>query len=198
MIGVFSVVLNNMKNLRTAILMTIATTIIFGLLYPLTVTGIAQILFPAQANGSLLKNEAGEIIGSKLIGQAFNSAGYFHERPSAANYDGAASGGSNLGPTSAKLIDRIKADAEKLQAENPQEKIPAELVTTSASGLDPHISPTAAEFQIPRVAKERNQSAANIRAVIQQFTETRELGLLGDPRVNVLLLNLELDRKYPR
>lgn len=186
-----------MKILRTAILMTIATTIILGVLYPLAVTGLAQILFPAQANGSLLKNEAGEIIGSKLIGQAFNSAGYFHGRPSAVNNDAAASGGSNLGPTSAKLIDRVKADAEELQAENPQKKVPAELVTTSASGLDPHISPTAAEFQIPRVAKERNQSAANIRAVIQQFTETRELGFLGDPRVNVLLLNLELDRKFP-
>ena len=177
--------------------MTIATTIIFGVLYPLTVTGIAQILFPAQANGSLIKNEAGEIIGSKLIGQSFTSAGYFHARPSAANYDAAASGGSNLGPTSAKLIDRVKADTEKLQAENQQEKVPVELVTTSASGLDPHISPAAAEFQIPRIAKERNQPVANIRAVVQQFTETRELGLLGDPRVNVLLLSLALDRKFP-
>ena len=177
--------------------MTIATTIIFGVLYPLVVTGLAQVLFPAQANGSLIKNDSGEVIGSKLIGQSFTSAAYFHGRPSAANYDGAASSGSNLGPTSAKFIDRVNADAEKLQAENQQEKVPAELVTTSASGLDPHISPTAAEFQIPRVAKERNQSAANIRAVVQQFTETRELGFLGDPRVNVLLLNLELDRKFP-
>ena len=177
--------------------MTIATTVIFGLLYPLAVTGLAQILFPVQANGSLIKNDSGEVIGSTLIGQAFNSAGYFHGRLSAVSNDAAASGGSNLGPTSAKLIDRIKADAEKLQAENPQEKVPVELVTTSASGLDPHISPAAAEFQIPRVAKERNQPAANIRTVVQQFTEARQFGLLGDPRVNVLLLNLELDRKFP-
>ncbi len=177
--------------------MTIATIIIFGLLYPLTVTGIAQILFPAQANGSLIKNEAGEIIGSALIEQSFTSASYFHGRPSAANYDAAASGGSNLGPTSAKLVDRVKSDAEKLQAKNPQEKVPAELVTTSASGLDPHISPAAAEFQIPRIAKERHQSAANIRAVVQQFTEARQLGFLGESRVNVLLLNLEIDRKFP-
>lgn len=177
--------------------MTLVMTIIFGLVYPLVTTGIAQVLFPAQANGSLVKNEAGEIIGSELIGQTFTSAGYFHTRPSAGNYDAAASGGSNLGPTSAKLVDRIKADTEKLQAENPQEKVPADLVTTSASGLDPHLSPAAAVFQIPRVAQERKQSAATISEVVRQFTETRQLGFLGDPRVNVLLLNLELDRRYP-
>lgn len=186
-----------MKNLKTAILMTIVTAVWLGLIYPLAVTGLAQILFPAQANGSLLKNEAGDVIGSVLIGQSFTSDGYFHGRLGAANYDGAASGGSNLGPTSAKLIDRVKADAEKIQAQNPQAKVPAELVTTSASGLDPHLSPAAAAFQIPRVAQARQQSVANIDAVVQQFTEARQLGLLGEPRVNVLLLNLELDRKYP-
>jgi K+-transporting ATPase ATPase C chain len=186
-----------MKNLRTAILMTIVTTVLLGLIYPLVVTGLAQLLFPAQANGSLLKNEAGEVIGSALIGQSFTAAGYFHARPSAANYDAAASGGSNLGPTSAKLIDRVTAETTKLQAENPSAKVPAELVTTSASGLDPHLSPAAVAFQIPRVAKARHQSAANIPAVVQQFTEARQLGVVGEPRVNVLLLNLELDRKFP-
>ena len=186
-----------MKNLKTAILMVIVTTVLLGLVYPLVVTGIAQLMFPTQANGTLVKNAAGEIIGAQLIGQPFTSPGYFHARPSAANYDAAASGGSNLGPTSAKLIERVKAAAEKLQAENPTAKVPAESLTTSASGLDPHLSPTAAEFQIPRVAQARNQSAANIRAVVQQFIEARQLGLFGEPRVNVLLLNLELDRKFP-
>lgn len=186
-----------MKNLRTAILMTIATTVLLGLIYPLVVTGIAQLLFPRQANGSLIKNAAGEVIGSEWIGQSFTSAGYFHARPSAVTYDGAASGGSNLGPTSAKLRERIKADAAKLQAENPSAPIPAELVTTSASGLDPHLSPAAVAFQIPRVAAARKQSIANVQAVVQQFTEARQFGLLGEPRVNVLLLNLELDRRFP-
>ncbi len=186
-----------MKNFVTAVLMTMAMTVLLGLLYPLAVTGIAQLLFPAQANGSLIKNEAGEVIGSELIGQAFTSAAYFHGRLSAVSYDGAASGGSNLGPTSAKLMDRIKADAEKRQAENPQANVPAELVTTSASGLDPHLSPAAAEFQIPRVAEARKQSIANIHAVVQQCTEARQWGLLGEPRVNVLRLNLALDKQYP-
>lgn len=186
-----------MKNLRTAILMMIVMTVLFGLVYPFAVTGIAQLLFPAQATGSLVKNGAGEVIGSALIGQTFTSAGYFHARPSAVNYDSAASGGSNLGPTSAKLMERIKVDAAKLQAENPSVPVPVELVTTSASGLDPHLSPPAVEFQMPRVAAARKQSIANIQAVVQQFTEARQFGLFGEPRVNVVLLNLALDRQFP-
>ena len=188
-----------MKNLVTAILMTIVTTVLLGLIYPLVVTGIAQVIFPEKANGQLMMKD-GQVIGSRLIGQPFSSPGYFRSRPSAAGaagYDVGASSGSNLGPTNKKLIDRVKADVEKLQAENPGQPIPADLVTTSASGFDPHISPAAAEFQIPRVAKERNQSAANIRAVVQQFTDARQFGFLGEPGVNVLLLNLELDRKFP-
>ena len=188
-----------MKNLVTAILMTIVTTVLLGLIYPLVVTGIAQVIFPEKANGQLMMKD-GQVIGSRLIGQPFSSPGYFRSRPSAAGaagYDAGASSGSNLGPTNKKLIDRVQADVEKLQAENSGQPIPADLVTTSASGLDPHISPAAAEFQIPRIAKERNQSAANIRAVVQQFTEARQFGFLGEPGVNVLLLNLELERKFP-
>ena len=188
-----------MKNLVTAILMTIVTTVLLGLIYPLVVTGIAQVIFPEKANGQLIMKD-GQVIGSRLIGQPFSSPGYFRSRPSAAGaagYDAGASSGSNLGPTNKKLIDRVQADVEKLQSENPGQPIPADLVTTSASGLDPHISPAAAEFQIPRIAKERNQSAANIRAVVQQFTEARQFGFLGEPGVNVLLLNLELERKFP-
>ena len=188
-----------MKNLVTAILMTIVTTVLLGLIYPLVVTGIAQVIFPEKANGQLMMKD-GQVIGSRLIGQPFSSPGYFRSRPSAAGaagYDAGASSGSNLGPTNKKLIDRVQADVEKLQSENPGQPIPADLVTTSASGFDPHISPAAAEFQIPRVAKERNQSAANIRAVVQQFTDARQFGFLGEPGVNVLLLNLELDRKFP-
>ena len=188
-----------MKNLVTAILMTIVTTVLLGLIYPLVVTGIAQVIFPEKANGQLIMKD-GQVIGSRLIGQPFSSPGYFRSRPSAAGaagYDAGASSGSNLGPTNKKLIDRVQADVEKLQAENSGQPIPADLVTTSASGLDPHISPAAAEFQIPRIAKERNQSAANIRAVVQQFTEARQFGFLGEPGVNVLLLNLELERKFP-
>lgn len=188
-----------MKNLVTAILMTIVTTVLLGLIYPLVVTGIAQVIFPEKANGQLMMKD-GQVIGSRLIGQPFSSPGYFRSRPSAAGaagYDAGASSGSNLGPTNKKLIDRMQADVEKLQSENPGQPIPADLVTTSASGLDPHISPAAAEFQIPRIAKERNQSAANIRAVVQQFTDARQFGFLGEPGVNVLLLNLELDRKFP-
>ncbi len=188
-----------MKNLVTAILMTIVTTVLLGLIYPLVVTGIAQVLFPEKANGQLIMKD-GQLIGSRLIGQPFSSPGYFRSRPSAAGtvgYDAGASSGSNFGPTNKKLIDRVQADVEKLQAENLGQPIPADLVTTSASGLDPHLSPAAAEFQIPRITKERNQSAANIRAVVQQFTEARQFGFLGEPCVNVLLLNLELDRKFP-
>ncbi|MBC7795845.1 MAG: potassium-transporting ATPase subunit KdpC [Pyrinomonadaceae bacterium] len=189
-----------MKNLVTAVLMTIVTTILLGVIYPLIVTGLAQIIFPVQANGSLIKNGAGEIVGSSLLGQPFAGAGYFRGRPSAAGiagYDASASSGSNFGPTSKKLIDRVTADVETLKAENPNAPIPVDLVTSSASGLDPHISPQAAEFQIPRVAKERELSETQVREVVTKFTESRQFGILGEPRVNVLLVNLELDKLKP-
>src|SRR3977135_4174260 len=158
-----------MKNLLTAILMTIVTTILFGLAYPLVVTGLAQVIFPDQANGSLIKNSDGAVIGSRLIGQPFSSPGYFRSRPSAAGangYDAGASSGSNLGPTNQKLIDRIKADVEKAQAENSGKPVPIDLVTTSGSGLDPHIPPAAAEFQQPRVARERRMSEVELKAIV--------------------------------
>lgn len=189
-----------MKNLITAILMTIVTTILLGLMYPLLVTGLAQVIFPDQANGSLIKRADGKVIGSRLIGQSFSSPGYFRSRPSAAGangYDAGVSSGSNLGPTSRKLFLRVKADVDKLQSENPGKPVPIDLVTTSASGLDPHISPAAAEFQVPRVARERRTSAGEIRNVVAEHTQGREFGFLGESRVNVLELNLELDQKYP-
>ena len=188
-----------MKNLVTAILMTIVTTVLLGLIYPLVVTGIAQAIFPAKANGQLIERN-GQAIGSRIIGQPFSAPGYFRSRPSAAGaigYDAGASSGSNLGPTNKKLIDRIKADVEKLQAENPGKPVPVDLVTTSASGLDPHISPAAAEYQIPRVARERGMSEDEVRRVVTEFTEGRQFGFLGEPRVNVLLLNLALDERKP-
>jgi K+-transporting ATPase ATPase C chain len=188
-----------MKNLLTAVLMTLVTIMLFGLIYPLAVTGIAQLAFPEQANGQLIKRPDGAIIGSKIIGQPFSGPGYFHPRPSAAGagYDAGASSGSNLGPTNQKLIDRIKADVAKLQAENPGKVVPIDLVTTSASGLDPHISPAAAYFQVPRVARERGLNENEVNAVVAKHTEGRTLGILGEPRVNVLLLNLELDERGP-
>jgi potassium-transporting ATPase KdpC subunit len=185
-----------MKNFITSALMIIIFTVSLGVIYPLAVWGISQAIFPHQANGSLIKNSQGEVIGSELIGQTFTSPGYFHSRPSAAGngYDAGASSGSNLGPTSEKLIDRVKTDTENLQAENPAAAIPADLVTASASGLDPHVSPAAAEFQIARVAKERGMSETDLRQTVARFTEGRQLGFFGEPRVNVLLLNLELDK----
>ncbi|HEV7842812.1 MAG TPA: potassium-transporting ATPase subunit KdpC [Pyrinomonadaceae bacterium] len=188
------------KNLITAILMTIVTTALLGLIYPLAVTGLALAIFPEKANGQLIKRADGTITGSRLIGQPFSSSGYFRSRPSAAGaggYDASSSSGSNLGPTNQKLIDRIKADVEKLQAENPGKPVPIDLVTTSASGLDPHISPTAAEFQVPRVARERKVSEEEIRRIVATHTEGRQFGFLGEPVVNVLELNLDLDSKLP-
>lgn len=188
------------QNLITAVLMTIVTTALLGLVYPLVVTGLAQVIFPDQANGSLIKGADGAVIGSRLIGQPFDSPGYFRSRPSAAGangYDAGASGGSNLGPTSQKLIDRVKADVEKLQTENPAKPVPIDLVTTSGSGLDPHISPAAADFQVPRVARERGISEDELRGVLARHTEGRQFGFLGEPTVNVLELNLDLDRTIP-
>ena len=181
-----------MRNLVTAILMTIVTTILLGLIYPLVVTGLAQVIFPDQANGQLIKSADGTLIGSRLLGQPFSSPGYFRGRPSANDYDAGASSGSNLGPTNQKLIDRVKADVQKLQAENPGKPVPVDLVTTSGSGLDPHISPAGAEFQVPRVARERGMTEAEVRSIVAAHTEGRQFGFLGEPRVNVLELNLDL------
>ena len=189
-----------MKNLITAVLMTVVTTILLGLLYPLAVTGLAQVIFPDKANGQLIRGSDGALIGSRLIGQPFSSPGYFRSRPSAAGatgYDATASGGSNLGPTNQKLIDRIKADAEKWQVENPGRPVPIDLVTSSGSGLDPHISPAAAEFQVPRIAGERGMTEAEVRTMVTAHTEGRQFGFLGEPRVNVVELNLDLDRTRP-
>jgi K+-transporting ATPase ATPase C chain len=189
-----------MKNLITAVLMTVVTTILLGLIYPLAVTGLAQVMFPDQANGQLIRRSDGVLVGSRLIGQPFSSPGYFRSRPSAAGatgYDAGISGGSNLGPTNQKLIDRIKADVEKLQAENPDRLVPVDLVTSSGSGLDPHISPAAAEFQIRRVARERGMIEAALRNIVAAHTEGRQFGFLGEPRVNVVELNLDLDRMQP-
>jgi potassium-transporting ATPase KdpC subunit len=185
------------KYLITSLLMTVWTTVLLGLIYPLVVTGIARVLFNDKANGQLIARN-GVIIGSRVIGQAFTGPGYFHSRPSAAGnagYDAASSQGSNLGPTNQKLIDRVSGDLARLQAENPGTPVPTDLVTTSASGLDPDISPAAAEFQVPRIARERGLSRDQVRRLVQAHTKPRQLAILGEPRVNVLELNLALGGK---
>jgi potassium-transporting ATPase KdpC subunit len=183
------------KHLITAFLMTIVTTILLGLVYPLVITGLARVLFPDKANGQIIYRN-GTAIGSRIIAQPFTSAKYFHPRPSAAGnngYDATNSGGTNLGPTNQKLIDRVRSDAAALQQENPNQPVPVDLITTSASGLDPEISPAAAEFQVPRVARERGLPESAVRDLVKKHTAARDLGLLGEPRVNVLELNLALD-----
>src|SRR5271169_1200443 len=187
------------KNLWISIAYTIVTTVLFGIGYPLVVTGVAQVLFPKQANGSLIEQN-GKIVGSHLLGQPFTAAGYFWSRPSAAGaagYDPTASGGSNLGPTNKALIDRVNASVQTLQPTNPGASIPADLGTTSGSGLDPDISPASAEVQVPRVAKERGVSEEVVRALVAKHTLGRQLGFLGEARVNVLDLNLDLDAVQP-
>lgn len=189
------------KNLITALLMTIATTVLLGLVYPLLVTGLAQVIFPKKANGQLIYAKDGTLVGSHLIGQPFSGPGYFRSRPSSAGatgYDASASGGSNLGPTNAQLIARVNGDTGKLQAENPGTPIPVDLVTTSGSGLDPDITPAAAQFQIRRVAAERKISEKEVAELVRENSTNRQWGLLGEARVNVLELNLALDAKYGR
>jgi len=187
------------KNLLISVWFTLVTTLMFGLIYPLGITGLAQVLFHDRANGQLVQQN-GRVVGSRIIGQAFTGHGYFHSRPSAAGtgYDATASSGSNLAPTNRALLDRVKSDVQKLQAENPNSAVPIDLVTASGSGLDPEISPAAAEFQIPRVARERGMSEAEVRALIAKQTLGRQFGVLGEPRVNVLELNLELDAMHPK
>jgi potassium-transporting ATPase KdpC subunit len=190
--------MNITRNLIVAVLMTLVMTVLLGVLYPLAVTGLAQLLFPSKANGQLIERD-GRIIGSRSIGQAFSSPGYFRGRPSAAGtgYDAANSSGTNLGPTNKKLVDAVKTGVAAARKENASAAVPIDLVTSSASGLDPHISPAAAAFQVPRVARERGVSAADIQRVVDAHTEGRQLGFLGEPVVNVLALNLALDAQMP-
>jgi potassium-transporting ATPase KdpC subunit len=183
------------RNLVTAALMTVVTTVLLGIAYPLVVTAIAQAAFPAEANGQLVEQN-GRIVGSRLIGQGFTSPAYFHPRPSAAGsgYDATSSGGTQLGPTNKKLVDAVKTNVEAARKDNPGSPVPVDLVTSSASGLDPHISPAAAEFQVPRVARARGLPETDVRRLVATHTEGRTFGVLGEPRVNVLELNLALDR----
>jgi K+-transporting ATPase ATPase C chain len=186
------------RNLITTVLYTIVTTIIFGIVYPFVVTGVAQVLFKDKANGQLIQQD-GQLIGSRIIGQPFSAAGYFHSRPSAAGngYDAANSGASNYAPTNKKLIDRISGDVTALQLDHPNTDVPVDLVTASASGLDPDITPAGAEFQVARIAHERHLSEATVRDLVARHTQGRQLGFLGEPRVNVLELNLDLDHTAP-
>jgi potassium-transporting ATPase KdpC subunit len=190
--------MNITRNLVTAVLMTIVTTLLLGVAYPLVVTGLAQVLFPDKANGQLIER-GGKIIGSRIIGQAFSSPGYFRSRPSAAGtgYDAANSAGTNFGPTNKKLVDAVKAAVDAAKKENPSAPVPVDLVTSSASGLDPHLSPAAARFQVPRIARERGVPEGAIERLVQAHTEGRQLGFLGEPVVNVLELNLALDEQHP-
>src|SRR4029077_7825452 len=190
-----------MKIMNIAIRTTIVTIVLTGLLYPIVMTGLAQVIFPWRANGSLVTDEKGQVVGSELIAQGFTNPAYFQPRPSAAGekgYDATSSGGSNLGPTSKKLQDRINDDLKRLKAENPEATgpVPAELVTASASGLDPHLSPEAMLWQVPRIAKARSIATERVKAVVDANVEGRTFGILGEPRVNVLLVNLALDRQF--
>jgi K+-transporting ATPase ATPase C chain len=191
--------MNITSNLLVAVLMTVVTTLVFGVVYPLAMTGVAQVLFPDKANGQLIVRD-GRVIGSRIIGQAFSSPQYFHGRPSSAGtgYDAASSSGSNLGPTSRKLVEAVGAAVEAAKKDNPSAPVPIDLVTSSASGLDPEISPAAALFQVPRVARARGVADADLRRVIDAHVERRQFGILGEPRVNVLLLNLALDERWPQ
>src|ERR1700674_5617639 len=186
------------KNLMISVLMTIATTVLLGIVYPLVVTGLAELFFKDKANGQLIVQND-KVVGSRVIGQAFVGPGYFHSRPSAAGngYDAANSNGSQLGPTNQHLVDRVKTDVASNQADNPGQRVPVDLVTSSASGLDPHISPAAADFQVPRIARERGISDTEVRRAIETHTAGRQWGFFGEPAVNVLELNLALDGQYP-
>jgi K+-transporting ATPase ATPase C chain len=189
------------KNLLISVLFTLLTTVMFGVLYPLGITGLSQLMFRDKANGQLIVKN-GSVVGSAIIGQAFTGPGYFYSRPSAAGtgngYDPTSSGGSNLGPTNKSLVDRVNAQTQQLKGDNPGAPVPIDLVTTSGSGLDPEITPAAAEFQVPRIARERKMSEADVRALVARHTAGRQFGFLGEPRVNVLQLNLDLDQSYPR
>jgi potassium-transporting ATPase KdpC subunit len=186
------------QNLISAVLITIVTTIVLGLVYPLVVTGLAQVLFHDKANGQLI-DRGGHVVGSAIIGQGFTAPGYFHSRASAAGqgYDAANSGGTNLGPTNKKLVDAVKAAVDRAKKEDPNADIPVDMVTTSASGFDPHITPDNAMFQVPRVSKARGISQDELRTLVRDHIEGRQLGFLGEPRVNVLMLNLALDERWP-